>query len=341
VDRLLKNIALLFAVAILSCLPAEAQSCGPWQSVTGWQVTFSMQAIGTGVDDFEGYTWTSISETGTFAGPFIARPPCEWTWNTSNESGSGSVNNQGTLTCSDGTTSTLSFVGSGFLSSTPRLTIDGTSNTYTFYPLVEVPDTATSTICGGPPSSNSGTFGVLPETSVCTSFYPLTFSLPAQVGTLQQNNYSFTALANCPFGVSTPWTLSFTLTPTVGPSNNDIDDPCKPPAPVGSSIACQNQSLREDIPIVGTGFVLHYESDRSPGVAGADLVAAADVAMIGGWTLNVHHAYDPSANILFLGDGEQRSGWQLATATMYNGNYLVTPKDGSEVYVFNTNGRHL
>jgi RHS repeat-associated protein len=335
-----KNLALLFAVICLGCLHAHAQNCGPWANVTGWQVTFTVSTTGSGVDDFEGFSWT-IGETGSYSGPFIPGPPCEWTWNAGNESGSGSVNNQGTFTCGNGTTSTYSFVGNGFLSSTPRLTIDTTNNTYTFYPTVEVPDTATSTYCGGPPSTSSGTFGIVPEGSVCTAFAAPTFSLPAKVGTLQQSNYSFTALANCPFGVSTPWTLSFTLTPTTAPSNDNIDDPCKPPAPVGSSIACQNQSLREDKPIVGTGFVLHYESDRSPGVAGADPVAAADVAMIGGWTLNVHHAYDPSANILFLGDGEQRSGWQLATPTMYNGNYLVTAKDGSEVYVFNTNGRHL
>ena len=91
-----------------------------------------------------------FNENGSFGGPFIAGPPCEWTWNTNNESGSGSVNNQGTLSCGNGTTSTLSFVGSGFLSSTPRLTIDGTSSTYTFYALVEVPDTATDVVCGGP-----------------------------------------------------------------------------------------------------------------------------------------------------------------------------------------------
>ncbi len=337
-NRFAKNIALFFAVAFLSCLHAEAQTCGPWANVTGWQVTFTISTTGSGVDDFEGYTWT-ISETGSYGGPFIPGPPCEWTWNTSNESGSGSVNNQGTLTCSNGTSSTSSFVGSGFLSSTPRLTIDATSNTYTFYPLVELPYTDTETFCGGPPDTSSGSFGILPEASSCTAFAAPTFSLPAKVGTLQQNNYAFTALANCPFGVSTPWTLSFTLTPTVAPNNSDIDDPCGPQAPVGSTIACQNQSLKEDMPIVGTGFLLHYESDRF--ATGSDSVGTAAAAMIGGWTLNVQHAYDPSTNTLFLGDGNQRSAWQLATPVMYNGNYLVTSKDGSEVYSFNVNGRHL
>jgi RHS repeat-associated protein len=33
----------------------------------------------------------------------------------------------------------------------------------------------------------------------------------------------------------------------------------------GSIIGCENQTLGEDIPIVGTDFSLHYESDRAPG----------------------------------------------------------------------------
>ena len=74
---------------------------------------------------------------------------------------------------------------------------------------------------------------------------------------------------------------------------------------------------------------------------GGSAAAIADAKMIGGWTLNVHHAYDPGSNTLFLGDGEKRSGWQLGTPAALNGNLLVTPKDGGEVYVFDPTGRHL
>ena len=104
---------------------------------------------------------------------------------------------------------------------------------------------------------------------------------------------------------------------------------------------CQNQSLGEDVPIVGTGFFLHYESGRAPGSGGGDAIATADAAMIGGWTLNVHHAYDQASNTLFLGDGDQRSAWQLAAPVMFNGNTLVTSDDGTEVYAFDANGHHL
>jgi hypothetical protein len=75
-NRFAKNLALFFAVAFLSCLHAEAQSCGSWQSVTGWRATFSMQATGSGVDDLGAYTWT-ISENGSFSGPFlVGSSPC-------------------------------------------------------------------------------------------------------------------------------------------------------------------------------------------------------------------------------------------------------------------------
>jgi RHS repeat-associated protein len=63
---------------------------------------------------------------------------------------------------------------------------------------------------------------------------------------------------------------------------------------------------------------------------------------LGGWTLNIHHAYDPASNTLFLGDGRQRSAWQLAGSSTYQSNYLVTSEDGTEIYLFDvTSGSHL
>ena len=45
---------------------------------------------------------------------------------------------------------------------------------------------------------------------------------------------------------------------------------------------------------------------------------------------------------LFLGDGTQRSAYQLGTPVTFNGNTLLTSKDGSEVYVFHqSTGRHI
>jgi hypothetical protein len=101
-----------------------------------------------------------------------------------------------------------------------------------------------------------------------------------------------------------PWTLSFIFTPIYNP-----DDDCNESG--RSSIGCQTQSLGEDVPIAGTPFFLHYESSRQSG-AGGNPAATGVAAMIGGWTLSVHHAYDVGTNTLFLGDGTQRNGYQLA-----------------------------
>jgi RHS repeat-associated protein len=142
------------------------------------------------------------------------------------------------------------------------------------------------------------------------------------------------------------WSFSFTLDPVYNP-----DDDCKDKGgegvkgvkelPVSSSIGCQNQSLGEDVPIVDTGFNLHYESSRTPG-SGASSVASAYASMIGGWTLSVHHAYDRSSGTLLLGDGSQRNAYQLGAPVVFNGNALVTSEDGSEVYVFSgSTGQHL
>jgi RHS repeat-associated protein len=43
----------------------------------------------------------------------------------------------------------------------------------------------------------------------------------------------------------------------------DLPDPCEESG--ASSISCENQTLGEDVPIVGTPFTLHYQGDRVPG----------------------------------------------------------------------------
>ena len=64
--------------------------------------------------------------------------------------------------------------------------------------------------------------------------------------------------------------------------------------------------------------------------------------MLGGWTLSVHHVYDPTTNTLFFGDGTQRNGYQIGTPVSFRGNRLVTSEDGTEIYVFDpSTGRHL
>ncbi|MBI3963156.1 MAG: RHS repeat-associated core domain-containing protein [Deinococcus sp.] len=145
-----------------------------------------------------------------------------------------------------------------------------------------------------------------------------------------------------------------------------VDNPCQQP---GSIIAAQTQSLGETVGIVGTPFRLHYQSDRMPGRTAAS--ANTQVQHLGGWSLNVHHAYAHLGRMLFLGDGGRRSqvgptapqlppgpglpsevglaglpGFgglpDLPTAPEPPAQEIVIPSvDGSEVYVFDGTGQHL
>ena len=62
---------------------------------------------------------------------------------------------------------------------------------------------------------------------------------------------------------------------------------------------------------------------------------------LGGWTLNVHHAYDPASNALYLGDGTRRGIDALGAISLVGGKYRIPAEDGSEIYEFNTAGQHL
>ena len=340
-NRLLKNIAFFLAIATLSCLHAEAQNCGPWLTVSGWQASYTLTGTGGGPDIQGFFTWTISSQGSANAtlnnGPTQCANQLQWSGLATG--GSGTVNNQGVaIVCPPQNPGYMSVTGGPFDDGGGTLVVDLANNTYTFTPALALTSTITINLCSQPTTTTGG-WGINPYTAGCAGFLGQTFPLPSAPGVITQSA-TFTALGNCAYGVTTNWTLTFTLTPMYTNTTTNVDDPC--PKDGSSSIACQNQSLGEDMPIVGTGFFLHYESDRAPGRSGADSIATADAAMIGGWTLNVHHAYDSSSNTLFLGDGGQRSAWQLAGSSTYNGNYLVTSKDGSEVYVFDSStGHHL
>jgi RHS repeat-associated protein len=244
---------------------------------------------------------------------------------------------------------TDTFVGtSGTSSSSLVANLANGTYTYTAAPDANWTLTIENPECNGGTQTKTGTdFPMGPLTN-----YPPTFALPTSVSPLNVGPYSFSGMATEP--IVAEWEFTFTLTP-----NYDDDDDCKnkggqgtgvpPGTPPGvpvqgplavSSIGCANQSLGESVSVVGTGFNLYYESDRALGAPG-DSAASADAAMIGGWTLSVHHAYDPNTNTLFLGNGQQRNGYQLGTPVSFNGDLLLTSEDGSEVYVFSSTGQHL
>jgi RHS repeat-associated protein len=331
-----KIFLLSLTAVVLSRFPAAAQTCGAWQSIPSWQGTISISASGSGPDNEDAYTWT-VSHQMQSPAPLVPSTTSECTWIGGSLSGTGSVNDQGAGVGSF-SGCTASGVGSGAPLAGLTLAIDGTSNTYTLSPDVFQDGTFTN-VCDGNTTTTPWDIPLEPFTSACAP-KSFTYALPASVGVLKKTGATFTGGADCNIDGGIPgikFTLSFTLTP--GSPSDNVDDQCSQSG--GSSIGCQNQSLGEDVPIVGTGFSLHYEGDRAPGRSGANPVAGEDAASFGGWTLNVHHVYDAGNNILFLGDGSQRSAWQLGTPVTYNGNTLLTSKDGSEIYVFNASGQHI
>jgi RHS repeat-associated protein len=139
------------------------------------------------------------------------------------------------------------------------------------------------------------------------------------------------------------WTETWELLPTYADGTTEkplpkVEDPC---LSSGSIIGCENQSLGEVIDVAGTSYRLHYQSDRTPGNASASAVAIAYAADLGGWTLDVHHRYDPASNTLFLGTGAFRSSASLGTVTASaTGGFLIAAEDGQKVYEFDANGVH-
>ena len=247
---------------------------------------------------------------------------------------SSSMNDSGVLACGDGTTYTVDYVGTSAsgIDNPTILTIDLSKGSYTFGP--EPAENATETISGCTSGTGSGSSGLFP----ITNWPPPAFPLPANVQALKVDNFGFQGGSLVPVpNVSIPWTFSLILSP-----DYECED-CKQQGgeglPVSSRISSENQSLGEDVPIVGTGFYLHYEGSRG---AGGNGTAGADALMIGGWTLSVHHAYDVATNTLYLGDGSRRAGYEIGNPLFNNGNLLITSPDGGEMYAFSlTTGQHV
>jgi RHS repeat-associated protein len=323
------SLLMVFAISALvftTAPSARAQNC--WPGVVGWVGSYTLTGNGTGQsgkatvtinEKFQGQVKINLP-AGTCGSLLLYSGP--------NPTSSGSINDKVESPCPPpGGTETTTFVaplGPG-QNSQAFLGINLPTLTYIFQGGMALLTTVTDTNCSGKITSTTDPIPLGPYS------FP-SFALPASPQELKVENWKFNAPGL--LGAVVPWILSFTLDPVY-----NTDDSCDKDG--GSSIGCQNQSLGEDVPIAGTGFHLHYVGERAPGAVG-DTVATADAAMIGGWTLSVHHAYDPGANTLFLGDGRQRNGYQLGTPVTFNTNFLLTSEDGSEVYLFaKSTGRHL
>lgn len=107
----------------------------------------------------------------------------------------------------------------------------------------------------------------------------------------------------------------------------------------GSIIGVEKQTLTEFVPLVGVDFGLYYSSIRTPEyVSTLAQVPSHPSFNNEGWMLGIHHFYSPEQSRLFLGTGEIQ---QKYLRTLTGGNLLVANSDGSEVYIFSPEGKHL
>jgi hypothetical protein len=272
---------------------SHAQSCT--LAITGWQANYVLSTSSTA--SCTGPTGTNgtcnFNQTSK-ATPHFSGPGCNWKSLTDSVT-SISFDDSGTWPCPPGQTGSLTETVDGTAgTSYSFLLLENTPNTYSFQPFATANVTETVSGCGDSGSA-PGTPGAGPYTN-----WPLTFTLPATVQPLKKSNFTFQALDGMFGGLvpDVPWSFSFTLTPLYD---------CKPcrehggdgaaDLPVSSSISTEDSSLGEDLPVIGTPFQIHYESGRAPG-AGRSATATADAAMLGGWTINIHHAWSlPSTGV--------------------------------------------
>ena len=177
----------------------------------------------------------------------------------------------------------------------------------------------------------------------CLGFVGPNYTLPGNVGTLSQTNFPLTgAVANsAPVGCSTdiPWTVTFQLKPAVVVVKNDNQDDTCAKAAV-SSVGCQNQSWAKmwrspALASFCTTKVTAYPAERRQRRCQCGRALA-------GWL-------DPECPPRLRPwlqrplPWRRQSAQRLAVRPMVtlNGNTLITPEDGSEIYVFSSTGQHL
>jgi RHS repeat-associated protein len=319
----------LGAAALWFVPPANAQNCNPWLGIKSWKGGYVLTSNGAGSAPGGPATWNQVAVANVFLNVHPTQCASQLEWGGADALSAGQMEDTQKVpnTCGPGVfTNTYQGAGTNNTPS-PKLTLDLTKGTYTFSDLFFLTGVK-GTNCKGSATVPPLLLSPIPPDSP----WPYQQPLPA-TSTVLSTQATFTA-QNW-LGASAQWTLLLSLSDT---ADDNVDDPCKKP---GSTVECQNQNLGEDLALVGVPFSLHYDSGRAPGRGGADISVIADSLAFGGWTLSIHHFFDPGSNTLFLGNGERRSAGQLGSPIVFNGNFLVASQDGSRVYVFNSSGQHL
>ncbi|MFP2930737.1 PA14 domain-containing protein [Pyxidicoccus sp. 3LG] len=146
-----------------------------------------------------------------------------------------------------------------------------------------------------------------------------------------------TSLWRVPLTHLTPWDCNwpFGFPDDAAPPPDEAPDADEPEPNAcrisGSIIECENQTLGEALPVAGTPYALHYQSDRVPGrtsrygfevaVTGASVPASVKYAVVritgAGRTWNYTFAKTPNRRFTFHWDGLDRWGRALQGSTKF------------------------
>ena len=125
----------------------------------------------------------------------------------------------------------------------------------------------------------------------------------------------------------------------IGIGIEDLEEPeCKPQSPIlGSIIRPGDRTVSEAISIGGTNFEFYHSSQFSPVfVSGFPTTGRINSFNPEGWSISVVHHYKSASEDLFLATGEKLKRKAFASQ---NGLKLVV--NGEEIFVFDSNGRHI
>jgi RHS repeat-associated protein len=339
--------ALMIAVATLLFMSGEAgaqTACANLANVQAWDGRISISYIYTGSNTVIDSTTVvnkqdSADASLRFANPFPPGSNSDVSGMGGNGTATVSINERETISSSSGPPLVTTYQASGQITVVPTLVIFLTTCEYAFDLKDGIEGVITSSGGSGPLASSvsvsSGMHPIAGTNSILSGTASFPFKQPALLGV-----YDYYLGGNIdPLPGTDPGsaTVTWEFTPSGASPPKPEDNPC---IQGGSIIECQNQILGEAIDIVGTPFSLNYRSDRVPGHM--PLFWNLGTQDAGGWSLNVHHAYDPVNKVILMGDGSRRSGENLnSVISNTNGETIIPSEDGSEVYIFSSAGRHL
>lgn len=149
-------------------------------------------------------------------------------------------------------------------------------------------------------------------------------------------------------GSDSAFALNTNLTPPTTPGAHSITYNLPRQISSGTAVT-QTQSISATITPTVSGISimqpgLSYPTANTyyagPGYSPSVLVGAPPLTDngFGSWDINIHHHYDPVRQVLFFGDGSTQN---VPVTALSDGTYQVVSLDSEEVYIFDTNYKHI